>query len=154
VWERNACLKFKKFDSRSEAEAWGKAKLRCGRVLPVTLKFGVFGDLTGDGSVGQDDAVVWTREQWPLADWIYRAGLVFKIDSDATSYAQVRKIYPIVTSQKLDQLQPFVAVFPQECTGQLAFLSEPNTFLSAGDRPEADLVRPDLEDCDRAEQVG
>ena len=68
MWERNACLKFKKFDSRSEAEAWGKAQLRCGRVLPVTLKFGVFGDLTGDGNVGQDDAVVWTREQWPLAD--------------------------------------------------------------------------------------
>ena len=61
-------------------------------LLPVTLKFGAFGDLTGDGSVGQDDAVVWTREQWPLADWIYRAGLVFKIDSDATSYAQVRKM--------------------------------------------------------------
>ena len=33
-------------------------------------------------------------------------------------------------AQKLGQLQPFVAVFPQECTGQLASLGQPNTFLA------------------------
>ena len=32
--------------------------------------------------------MVWTREQWPMADWLYRTGLIFKIDSDATSYQQ------------------------------------------------------------------
>jgi hypothetical protein len=31
---------------------------------------------------------------------------------------QVRKM-PIKLTQKLGQLQPFTAVFPQECTGEL-----------------------------------
>jgi hypothetical protein len=33
-------------------------------------------------------------------------------------------------AQKLGQLQPFLAAFPQECMGQFAFLGQPNTFLA------------------------
>ena len=33
-------------------------------------------------------------------------------------------------AQKLGQLQSFIAVFPQECNGQLASLGQPNTFLA------------------------
>eukprot|EP01043_Picozoa_sp_COSAG02_P055398 COSAG02_NODE_6414_length_3587_cov_2.185493_1_plen_951_part_00 len=62
--------------------------LRCGNVLPVTLRFGFFGDLSGDGTVNQNDAVIWTRSQYPLADSIYRHGLIVKLDSDSTSYVQ------------------------------------------------------------------
>jgi hypothetical protein len=35
-----------------------------------------------------------------------------------------------VSAQKLAQLQPFIALFPQECTGQLASLGQPSTFLA------------------------
>ena len=34
-------------------------------------------------------------------------------------------------AQKLGQLEPFIAVFPQECMGQLAYFGQPNTFLAA-----------------------
>lgn len=64
------------------------ANLRCGNVLPVTLRFGIFGDLSGDGTVDQEDTVVWLRAQYPLADSIYRHGLIVKLDSDSTSYVQ------------------------------------------------------------------
>jgi hypothetical protein len=33
-------------------------------------------------------------------------------------------------ARKLGQLQPFVAVFPQECVGRLASAGQPNTFLT------------------------
>jgi hypothetical protein len=35
------------------------------------------------------------------------------------------------SAQKLGQLQPFVAVFPQECMANLHILGQPNTFLAA-----------------------
>ena len=40
-------------------------------------------------------------------------------------------------AQKLDQLQPFIAVFPQECMGQLALLGQPHTSLAQGVHVEA-----------------
>jgi hypothetical protein len=43
-------------------------------------------------------------------------------------------------AQKLGQLQPFIAVYPQECMGQLASFDQPNTFLAAG-RGEPGLPR-------------
>jgi hypothetical protein len=62
--------------------------LFAGSVLPVTLKFGIFGDLSGDGAVDQNDAMIWMRRQYPLADAVYRHGLIVKLDSDTTSYVQ------------------------------------------------------------------
>ena len=56
-------------------------------MLPVTLKFGFFGDVTGDGAIDQNDAVVWTREQYPKADWLVRAGLMTKLQNDMSSYS-------------------------------------------------------------------
>ena len=39
-------------------------------------------------------------------------------------------------AQKLGQLQPFIAVFPQECMANLRLLGQPNTFLARGtERP-------------------
>ncbi len=76
--------------------------LRCGNVLPVTLKMGFFGDVSGDGTVSMDDAVIYAREQYPLADSVYRAGLVMKLDSDITSYTQNEKMGRITFNQTLD----------------------------------------------------
>ena len=33
-----------------------------------------------------DDAVVWTRDQYPKADWLVRVGLMTKLQNDVTSY--------------------------------------------------------------------
>ena len=90
-WSSQPALPFQTFaEEAGGALSSGAARintnLRCGSVLPVTLKFGVFSDLTGDGHVGQNDAVVYARNQYPLADWIYRVGLIFKLDNDMTSY--------------------------------------------------------------------
>ena len=74
--------------SISSGAARINANLRCGNVLPATLKFGFFADLTGDGAVNQDDGVVYSRQQYPLADWIYRSSLILKVDVDMTSYQQ------------------------------------------------------------------
>jgi hypothetical protein len=52
----------------------------------MTLKFGFFSDLTRDGAIDMNDAVVWTRQQYPRADWLMRAGLMTKIQNDMTSY--------------------------------------------------------------------
>jgi hypothetical protein len=60
--------------------------LRCGSVLPVTLKWGFYEDITGDDAVDVNDAVVWTRDQYPKADWLVRAGLITKLQNDVTSY--------------------------------------------------------------------
>lgn len=76
--------------------------LRCGNVLPATLKTGFFGDVSGDGTVSMDDAVIYTREQYPLADSVYRAGLVMKLDSDITSYTQNEEMGRITFNQTLD----------------------------------------------------
>lgn len=46
----------------------------------MRVRVGMFSDVTGDGVVNDDDATVWMREQYPLADWVYRAGLVVKLD--------------------------------------------------------------------------
>ena len=48
--------------------------------LQVRLRVGLFSDVTRDGMVNDDDEIVWMREQYPLADWVYRAGLVVKLD--------------------------------------------------------------------------
>jgi hypothetical protein len=60
--------------------------LRCGNVLPVTLKWGVFSDLTEDSKVDENDAVIWTREQHPKADWVYRSSLVLALAVDEATY--------------------------------------------------------------------
>ena len=77
-----------RLDGFSSGAARINANLRCGSVLPVTLRFGIFKDLSGDGKVDQNDAVIWARSQYPLADSVYRHGLVIKLDSDSTSYVQ------------------------------------------------------------------
>ena len=61
-------------------------KLRCGILLPQKLRLGFFTDLTNDGKASADDSVVWTREQYPLADFVYRAAAIMKIDLDISSY--------------------------------------------------------------------
>ena len=44
-------------------------------------------------------------------------------------------------ARKLGQLQAFIAVFSQECVGQLAcFLGQPNTFLLAAGERQIDRV--------------
>ena len=70
----------------SSGSARINTNLRCGDVLPMTLKFGFFSDLTRDGAIDMNDAVVWTRQQYPRADWLMRAGLMTKIQNDMTSY--------------------------------------------------------------------
>ena len=95
-WSSQPALPFQSFAEYSDAArhslsgfASGAARintnLRCGSVLPVTLKFGLFGDLSRDGIVDQKDAVIWARSQYPLADSVYRHGLIVKLDLD-TSY--------------------------------------------------------------------
>jgi hypothetical protein len=61
-------------------------RLRCGDVLPVTLRFGFFSDLTTDGKVNADDCTVWTRSNYPVADFIFRGSMTIKIDNDISSY--------------------------------------------------------------------
>jgi hypothetical protein len=102
-WSSQPSLPFQSFGEYSDsgsaqwqrslsAFASGAARintnLRCGSVLPATLKFGFFGDLSGNGVVDRNDAVIWVRSQYPLADAVYRHGLVVKLDSDSTSYVQ------------------------------------------------------------------
>ena len=60
--------------------------LRCGSVLPLHLRFGMFSDVTGDRKADADDSTVWTRSQYPLADFAYRGSVVLKIDNDISSY--------------------------------------------------------------------
>ena len=43
-------------------------------------------------------------------------------------------------AQKLGQLQPFVAVFLQECMANLHLLGQPNTFLAADDDETVTVV--------------
>ena len=53
-------------------------------------------------------------------------------------------------AQKLGQLQLFLAVFEQECVGQLGFLGQPNTFLAPAPDPRAPPKPGGLEGvCDR-----
>eukprot|EP00947_MAST-08B_sp_MAST-8B-sp1_P003034 g3034.t1 len=83
-------LPYQAFQTAHKGVGIGAARinthLRCGSVLPVTLRFGFFQDISGDGKVDDDDCRIFTRRQYPLADWLYRAGLVFKIGNDYTSY--------------------------------------------------------------------
>jgi hypothetical protein len=83
-------LPFQLFQQADRTLGVGSARintnLRCGSVLPVHLRFGFFRDITADGTVNMDDCVVWTRRQYPLADWRYRLGLVWKVGNDYTSY--------------------------------------------------------------------
>ena len=83
---------------------------QCGNVLPLTLKFGLFEDITGDSVVDMDDAVVFAREQYPLADSIYRAGLVMKLDSDITSYTQNENMTRITFNETLSFIQNISAL--------------------------------------------
>jgi hypothetical protein len=60
--------------------------LRCGSVLPVHLRFGMYSDVTADGKADADDSTVWTRSQYPLADFVFRGSVTMKIDNDISSY--------------------------------------------------------------------
>lgn len=84
--------------------------LRCGSTLPVTLRFGFFGDISGDGNVSQDDAEVYAREQYPLADAVYRAGLVLKLDSDITSYTAQEGMPRISFNATMDMVKKLSAL--------------------------------------------
>ena len=70
----------------SSGSARINTNLRCGSTLPMTLKFGFFTDLSGDGMIDRNDAIIWTRDQYPRADWLVRQGLMTKLDNDVTSY--------------------------------------------------------------------
>ena len=119
AWSSQIALPFQAFSLGSAGRAGlgaGAAristKLRCGSQLPYTLRLGFFGDVTADGRVDEDDAVVWARGQSPLADSVYRSGVqrvllvllvllllvltprfqVFmKVQNDVTSYAAQEK---------------------------------------------------------------
>ena len=90
AWSSQHTLPFMAYNSSEDSFGAGPARinirLRCGSSLPYILRLGFFEDLTRDGKVNADDGRVWTRSQYPLADWLYRAGLFTKIQSDATSY--------------------------------------------------------------------
>ena len=58
----------------------------CGPGLPLALTVGLFGDLTRDGLMTQDDLALWRRAQYPRADLLYRTTLPYKIQVDLTSY--------------------------------------------------------------------
>ena len=62
------------------------AAYTCGTGLPISLLVGVFGDLTSDGAVNNDDLALWRRAQFPRADVLYRTTLPYKIQVDLTSY--------------------------------------------------------------------
>ena len=88
-------LPFRRFHHREAGAATmavglGSARinthLRCGSVLPVHLRFGMYSDVTGDGKADADDSTVWTRSQYPLADFVFRGSLTMKIDNDISSY--------------------------------------------------------------------
>ena len=74
------------FEQEDGAIGLGAARintaLRCGSVLPVTLRWGMFRDISADGKVNADDTTIWTRRQYPLADWLYRSALITKLGSD------------------------------------------------------------------------
>jgi hypothetical protein len=58
----------------------------CGTGLPITLRVGVFPDVTGDGAVGGDDLALWRRAQYARVDVLYRTSLPYKIQIDLSSY--------------------------------------------------------------------
>jgi hypothetical protein len=66
----------------------------CGPGLPITLRVGVFPDVTGDGAVGGDDLALWRRAQYPRADVLYRTTLPYKIQVDLTSYSPSWSVLP------------------------------------------------------------
>jgi hypothetical protein len=55
-------------------------------VLPVTLRFGFFSDITADDKVDADDCTVWTRSNYPVADFVFRGSMTYKTDNDISSY--------------------------------------------------------------------
>ena len=79
-WSSQPALPFQSFAQYHEGGtlagfASGSARintqLRCGSVLPVTLKWGLFGDISADGGVNVDDAVLYTRTQYNGVDIIF-----------------------------------------------------------------------------------
>lgn len=79
--------------------------LRCGDVLPLTVKIGFFGDISGDGKVSQDDAIIYAREQYPRADSVYRGGILVKLDNDITSYRQQEGLKRISFNDTLEVIK-------------------------------------------------
>ena len=116
--------------------------LRCGNVLPVTLKIGLFGDVTDDGTVSMDDAVVYSREQYPLADSVYRAGLVMKLDSDITSYVQNEPMGRITFNQTLDYIRN-ISLLADNATVVLHLVGWQSSGHDTG-YPSYDQINPNL----------
>ena len=85
-------LPFRRYSTSSGATDIGfgsariNTRLRCGDVLPVTLRFGFVSDITTDGRADADDCTVWTRSNYPVADFVFRGALIMKIDNDVSSY--------------------------------------------------------------------
>eukprot|EP00041_Stephanoeca_diplocostata_P028410 m.805016 g.805016 ORF g.805016 m.805016 type:complete len:927 (-) comp23369_c0_seq18:132-2912(-) len=91
-------------------------RLRCGSVFPATFRFGVFPDISGDSIVNSDDAIVFARNQFPVADWLYRSGLVLKLDSDVTSYISNEGISRISFTQTLDVVKGLSSMSDNQTT--------------------------------------
>lgn len=85
-------------------------RLRCGDVLPMSFKFGFFGDITADGQVSEDDATVYSRDQYPLADAVYRAGIIVKLDSDITSYTMNENLKRVSFNDTMDYVRTLSAI--------------------------------------------
>eukprot|EP00040_Diaphanoeca_grandis_P037223 m.241469 g.241469 ORF g.241469 m.241469 type:complete len:965 (-) comp33776_c0_seq1:288-3182(-) len=79
--------------------------LRCGSQLPQQLRFGFFTDITGDGKVDADDSLVYTRNQYPVMDYVYRAGIILKLGLDYTSYETPPYDGRITFDRALDYIQ-------------------------------------------------
>ena len=47
-------------------------------------------------------APIWTRRQYPLADWLYRSALITKLGSDYTSYVQQKDAQRVTFNTSLD----------------------------------------------------
>lgn len=76
----------------------------------MSFKFGFFGDITADGQVSEDDAVVYARDQFPLADAVYRAGIIVKLDSDITSYTSNKGLARVTFNETMAYVRTLSAI--------------------------------------------
>ena len=129
-------------------------KLRCGNLLPQKLRLGFLTDLTNDGKASADDSVVWTREQYPLADFVYRAAAIMKIDLDISSYKLPWN--PMGEGRlRFNETLKFIAKIASMSDNMpmvMHFVGWSGTGLDSLD-PSYDLINPNLGTKQQLEQV-
>lgn len=71
----------------------------------MLLQVGIFGKITGEGSISTDDLYLWRRTQFPAADPLYKTTLAYKLQLDVTAYTQEHDWDVITFAQATDYLK-------------------------------------------------